>query len=183
MIPESEKINDCLRDIECGLGSAQALFPYIQPSGEDPSSIPDCMSNVDTGYAAYLTLQKIMDGKEFSAQSKGMKWVKASERLPEGEVYARCNGKTGILKVNLTHCQFSHPLGFTHYEFSSPKLYEIEWLDENNTESKEVEAIEEGLHDIDFDLAGMEDYLHGEDGKKITAIRAKIQQLIKTTQP
>jgi hypothetical protein len=31
------------------------------------------------------------------------------------------------------------------------------------------------LEDIDLELSQLEDYLHGEEGKKITALRAKIQ--------
>jgi archaellum component FlaC len=34
---------------------------------------------------------------------------------------------------------------------------------------------EDLLRDIDFELALLEDYLHGQEGKKITAIRVKLQ--------
>lgn len=44
----------------------------------------------------------------------------------------------------------------------------------------EFQLLRESLIDVDTDLAMIEDYLHGAEGQKITAIRTRIQQQLKT---
>lgn len=81
------------------------------------------------------------------------RWVKASERLPIGEVYARLFGKKGILSIHedcaTFHGETPHnSKGSGHvYLFSDPQLYQIEWLDE--TDGPQVRMpLEENLDTI-----------------------------------
>lgn len=40
-----------------------------------------------------------------------------------------------------------------------------------------IKDLEDGLRDLDFGLATMEDYVHGDEGMKITKLRKQIQLL------
>ena len=41
-----------------------------------------------------------------------------------------------------------------------------------------IKELEESLHEIDIDLASLEDVLHGDEGRKVTAMRYGLQQLL-----
>jgi hypothetical protein len=49
-----------------------------------------------------------------------------------------------------------------------------------NSLKAENERLREILSDVDFGLASMEDYSHGEEGTKITQLRGRVLQYLET---
>ena len=112
-----------------------------------------------------------------------MKWIKASERLPE-------HHNEVCVKYKERYCN-----GNRNYNSGNPKMIlflpsdlittkDCEWLDESveSDSGEQVRKLREGLEDCDTLLAHLEDYAHGDGGKMITQQRGKIQQLLTETE-
>jgi len=68
-----------------------------------------------------------------------MKWIKASERLPEGKKVAKLGDHYGSLTIEKDIATFSSGNYHKIYIYSDNELYKIEWLSETPEEWISVE--------------------------------------------
>ena len=86
-----------------------------------------------------------------------MKFIKASERLPDKTVHAKNDGVIGIITVFDNFFEFSGRGFFHSYTHKSKDLSKIEWLDETREDGEWISVHDnsDGFRDY-LDLKGIE---------------------------
>ena len=94
--------------------------------------------------------------KQEEYASKGMRWVKASERLPEQKVFAKLHGEIGLLHtINKDSVIFDCGGQGWRYDMTDRTVKEFEWLEEYQPPISDSGSYYQPLFDLLYNEHGL----------------------------
>ena len=94
--------------------------------------------------------------KQEEYASKGMRWVKASERLPEQKVFAKLHGEIGLLhSINKDSVIFDCGGQGWRYDMTDRTVKEFEWLEEYQPPISDSGSYYQPLFDLLYNEHGL----------------------------